>query len=80
MASNVDNKEERHLQAREGLLGASKKIPGDFEKGTWGLRKIFLATAKPAFPETQHGVSNWGDRRELDIYIYIYIKLSTVAL
>ena len=38
LASNVDNKEERRLQAREGLLGASKQIRGDFEKGAWGVR------------------------------------------
>ena len=41
LASNVDNKEERRLQAREGLLGASKSKPGEREaslprSSTWG--------------------------------------------
>ena len=53
------------------VLASPKRIPGDSEKDAWGRRKGSLGSAKPAFPEVQHGVSNWGDRRELDIYIYI---------
>ena len=36
---NVDNNEERCLQTREGLLGASKWMPGHVGKDAWARRK-----------------------------------------
>ena len=40
------------------VLASPKRIPGDFEKDAWARRKGSLGSAKPAFPEVQHGVSN----------------------
>ena len=40
------------------VLASPKRIPGDFEKDAWARRKGSLGSAKPAFPEVQHGFSN----------------------
>ena len=55
----------------------SKKIPGHFEIDFLGTSKLIPGDCKASDNHFPHGVSNYGDRRELDIYIYIYIYIYT---